>query len=662
MRQFLIISFLILSAITVTAQREITRKADKAFEMGKYFEAIDLYKYSYAKAKDKSKKAEIIYMTAECYRMVNDIKHAKMWYRKAVNKHYPNPLAYLYYADALKALGEYEEAKLQYAEYKSLVPDDQRGENGEVSCDLAIEWMENPTRYKVVNMHYFNSKESDFSPTYGKSNYKQVLFTSAREGGTGNKESAVTGEYYTDIFKTRVDRKGKWSEPVPLGEGVNSEYDEGAATTNRKANTMYYTSFREDEDGNMVCKIYVSKKEGIEWKSAEVIDLVADSITVGHPAVSEDELTLLFVADMKGGYGKKDIWRVTRQSIGGEWSKPENLGSSINTPGNEMFPYIHPDGTLYFSSDGHIGMGGLDIFIATESMDGSWKVENMKYPMNSSADDFGICFEGDKERGYLSSNRPESKGSDDIFQFSLPPIEFLLVGTVRNQRTENVIAGADITLIGSDGTNTGKKTENDGTFTFKLTPNTDYRIIAKRGGFLISKGKETTKGMTTSMEFRMEMFMSPDDSRIDLPGIMYDLGKWDLLPQSVVALEQLVEILNDNPNITIEIGSHTDFRGSDVANEELSRKRAQSVVDFLIVYGIDEERLSSRGYGESMPKEIDKSTARKYDFLNEGDILDERFINNLATNDQREIAHQINRRTDFGLTGRDYVPKIKRKR
>jgi peptidoglycan-associated lipoprotein len=277
-------------------------------------------------------------------------------------------------------------------------------------------------------------------------------------------------------------------------------------------------------------------------------------------------------------------------------------------------------------------------------------------------DDFGVVFELEKERGYLSSNRMGGRGSDDIYQFSLPPISFNLIGRVLNQKTEEIIAGADVNLIGSDGTNLSKKTENDGTFIFKLAPNTDYRIVAKRGGFLNSKDKETTKGTTNSKEFRVDIFMSPDDSRIDLAGIMYDFGKWNLRAESMVALEALVEILSDNPNITIEIGSHTDYRGSDEGNLELSKKRAQSVVDFLITYGVDQERLTSKGYGETMPKEIDKALAKKFDFLKEGDVLTPAFIDGLPTEVQREACHEINRRTDFGLTGRDYVRVIKRKR
>jgi peptidoglycan-associated lipoprotein len=662
MRKILIIAILFLPAFGLFAQKGVTDKADRAFQSGKFFDAIDLYKYAFAKAKDKNKKNDIIFMVAECYRMVQDAKQAEIWYRKAIKKGCTNPLASLYLADVLRSAGKYDEALAEYKNYETLAPSDSRGQKGEESCSLSLDWIANPTRYTVENMLYFNSKQSDYGCAYAKDDYKFVLFTSSREGVTGNKVSGVTGEYYSDLFKTRVDRKGKWSEPVPVEATVNTEFDEGSPCTNVKCNTLYFTSFREDQNKNLVCKIFVSQKEGVEWAAAEEVKLVADSITVGHPAISPDELTLLFVADMRGGQGKKDIWKVTRTSKTSEWTTPVNLGSQINTSEDEMFPYIHSDGTLYFSSNGHPGMGGLDLFMANQQADGNWKVENMKFPLNSPSDDFGICFEAETERGYFSSNRSGGKGSDDIYQFALPPIEFALIGTVRNQKSENVIAGADVNLIGSDGTNISQKTETDGTFNFKLNPNTDYRIVAKRGGFLSSKGKETTKGMTTSKEFRIDIMMSPDDARIDLPGIMYDFGKWSLRPESLVSLEELVEILNDNPNITIEIGSHTDSRGSDEANLELSAKRAKSVVDFLITYGIDEERLSSKGYGETMPKEVDKAIARKYPFLKEGDVLTEAFINRLGTEEQKETAHQINRRTDFGLTGRDYVPKVKRRR
>ena len=660
MKKYIVIAAISLASGAVFAQKNITAKADKAFETGKYFDAIDEYKYAYAKAKDKDKKNDITYMVAESYRMVHNNRQAEVWYRKVVKKGYSNHLATLYLADALRAQGQYDEALKEYQNYSKLEPTDDRGPSGVESCATAIEYMATPTRYKVENMHYFNSKYSDYAPTFAKDDYSMVIFASARESSSGGKISGVTGEYFSDLYRSRADRKGKWSEPVALDENVNSSYDEGAPCTNKKCNTLYFTSFREDNNKNMVCKIFCSTKENAEWGLAQEINLAPDSIAVGHPAISGDELTLLFVADMPGGYGGKDIWKVTRTSKTAEWSAPVNMGPEINTEGDELFPYIHPDGTLYFSSDGHMGMGGLDIFCARETSSG-WKVENMKYPINTSSDDFGICFEAELERGFFSSNRPGGKGGDDIYQFSLPPIEFVLSGIVRNKKTEAIIAGAEVNLIGSDGTNITAKTETNGSYNFKLTPNTDYRVVVKRGGFLNSKDKVTTKGLTNSSDIVADIYLAPDDSRMDLDGIEYDFGKWTLRPTSIAALESLVEILNDNTNITIEIGSHTDFRGSDAANMTLSQKRAQSVVDFLITYGIDAERLTSKGYGETWPKEIDKELARKYSFLREGDKLTEQFIKKLPA-DQQEICNQINRRTDFGLTGRDYVPKVKRRR
>lgn len=661
MKKFIVITLATLTAMSAFAQKSVTAKADKAFSTGKYFSAIDEYKYAYAKAKNKEKKNDIMFMVAESYRMLQDNRQAEIWYRKVIKKNYENPLATLYLADAMRAQGKYEEAMGEYQNYMKLAPSDSRGQQGVESCALAIEWMGQPTRYKVENMHYFNSKYSDYGVTYAKDDYTMVIFTSSREGCLGGKISGVTGEYYSDLFRSRVDRKGKWSEPAILEENINTTFEEGMPCTNKKCNTLYFTSFREDKNKNMVCKIFCSTKENAEWGLAEEVKLAPDTIAVGHPALSSDELTLLFVADMEGGFGGKDIWKSTRASKSSEWGKPVNMGSEINTPGDEMFPYIHSDGTLYFSSNGHPGMGGLDIFSARETNSG-WKIENMKYPINTSSDDFGICFEDDMECGYFSSNRPGGKGGDDIYQFSLPPIEFSITGIVRNSKTEAIIAGAEVNLIGSDGTNISSKTEPDGSYKFaNISPNADFRIIVKRGGFLHSKDKASTKGLTDSEVLHVDIDLAPNDGRMDIPGIEYEFNSAKLKPSSISALEDLVELLNENSNITIEIGSHADYRGSDDANKKLSDARAQSVVDFLITYGIDEDRLDHKGYGETMPKTVDKRMAKDNPFLKEGDVLTEQFIKKL-TDEQQEICNQYNRRTDFGVTGTDYVPKVKRRR
>ncbi|HOG19456.1 MAG TPA: OmpA family protein, partial [Salinivirgaceae bacterium] len=412
--------------------------------------------------------------------------------------------------------------------------------------------------------------------------------------------------------------------------------------------------------------IYVSRKQGISWGEPERVALFeSDSIAVGHPAISPDENTLYFVTSMPGGQGGKDIWYST--SEGGQWSRPRNLGPEINTPGDELFPYVHADGTLYFSSDGHLGMGGLDIFSA-KKVDGKWEVKNMQYPINSVRDDFGIVFEDEKERGYLSSNRPESRGKDDIFQFTLPPLEFKMMLTVKSERTNDGISDAAVNIIGSDGTNETKSTEQNGTLTVNLNPNTDYRIITRKGGFLAGRGKETTFGITENTTITPVIYMTPNDAP-RLVNVMYDFAKWDLRPESMAALEELVEILrDDNPNITIELSAHTDARGSAEFNKELSQKRAQSVVDFLVLYGIDIERLTAVGYGKERPKLITPKEAAEfetqpgYEFLKSGVILTETYINSLPLEEMQEIAHSLNRRTEFRVTGTDYVPRIRRRK
>lgn len=377
---------------------------------------------------------------------------------------------------------------------------------------------------------------------------------------------------------------------------------------------------------------------------------------IQHPAISDDELTLMFVSDMGGGEGGKDIWKVSRTERSGDWGAPENLGPEINTAGNELFPYLHSDGTLYFSSDRHIGMGGLDIFSAKQQEDGHWTIENMRYPINSSADDFGIVFENDVERGYFSSSR-KGKGNDDIFAFHLPPLRFNIKGVVVDRRTEHVIPQAIVKLIGSDGTTIEDETADDGTFRFMLKPNTDYIFLASRPGYLNTKGRETTKGQNTSKDYRMTLELAAIDKPIELPNIFYDFGKWDLRPESMVALDRLVETLNDNPNITIELGSHTDSRDTEAFNLDLSQKRAQSVIDYLISKDINADRLTAKGYGESQPKTVDVKTDKAYVFLNVDDSLTEAFINSLNTEQEREIAHQLNRRTEMTVLRTDYQPR-----
>ncbi|MGW8317008.1 MAG: PorE family type IX secretion system protein, partial [Bacteroidales bacterium] len=631
-------------------------RAQAAFEAGEYFEAIDLYKNAYNKVNDNDRKTAILFRVGECYRILGDARSAELWYRKAIREDYQDPIIYLRYGQMLLVNEKYEEAQEQFNTYQDLVPDDPRGGIGIESCEAAIVWSENPTAYIVENMRYFNSRERDFSPAYANGTYNEVLFTSSREDATGNETHGATGENFTDIFSSTMDRKGKWSVPVPV-ESLNSEFEDGTPSLSADYSTLYFTRCKKGKNESLGCQIFRSSAQGDDWSDPVVeFDQFGDSITTAHPAISPDGLTLYFVSDMPGGLGEKDIWKVTRDSEESPWGDPVNMGEQINTPGNELYPYVHHDGTLYFSSDSRVGLGGLDIYKATVDETGSWRLENMKPPINSSEDDFGIAFEAEAERGFFSSSR-KGRGNDDLYSFVLPPLEFAVTGVVRDEKTDEILTNSTVRSVGSDGITVESSTGDEGTFRFMLKPGTDYVFIASHPGYLNGKERESTKGLDQSREFDVTIYLASISQVIELPNIFYDFAKWDLRPESMVSLDNLVETLNDNPNITIELMSHTDSRDTPAFNIELSQKRAQSVVDYLISKGISPDRLQARGYGESQPKVVDEKVAERNDFLKVGDVLTESFINQLPSADLQERAHQINRRTEFRVLSTDYIPQ-----
>jgi len=651
--------FFLLHTGIVSAQsnkKDKDYKANAAFNAGGYYEAIDLYKNAYNKIRDRNKKNEIVFKIAECYRIIGESKKAEVWYRKVINRDLQNPIIYLRYGEMLMISENYGEAAEQFKRYKEFVPDDPRGETGLRSCQIAAQWIENPTNYVVDEMRFFNSRQRDFSPAFAEDDYNTLLFTSDREGATGKSTHEATGENFTDIFVSRMDRKGKWSVPVPVSEDLSSESDDGTPNVSHDFSTLYFTRCPKGKNENLGCQIFSSRKSGLDWSNPEKLKITEDSVVIAHPAISEDNLTLYFVSNLPGGYGGKDIWKITRPNEGGEWSSPVNLGDDINTPGDEMFPYIHADGSLYYSSDGRIGLGGLDIFKAVLMETGRWTVENLRPPINSSSDDFSIVFENETERGYFSSNR-KGRGNDEIYSFYLPPLKFNISGIVRDDKSNLILKGTTVKSIGSDGITVEAVTGDEGTFRFMLNPNTDYVFIASKEGYLSGKERETTKGLEKSADFNTVIYLSAVDQVIELPNIFYDFAKWDLRPESMVSLDRLVETLNDNPNVTIELMSHTDSRGTDEDNIILSQRRAQSVVDYLISKGIAPDRLQAKGYGEAVPKEVDEKITQEYNFLKVGQVLTEEFINALSSVEQQEKAHQVNRRTEFKVLRTDYVPR-----
>lgn len=655
MRRILICLLFLIIVVSHMASAQ-NRKAERAysyFNSGEYFLAIDHFKNAYSRTKDKAVKADMVYMVAECYRLINDPKDAEIWFKKAVKTSYSRPEAQYWFAESLKKNGKYQPAIDEFKKYKQMVPSDSRADQEIRACELAIEWLGNPEGYKIDELKELNSKDADFSPAYARDDLGVIYFTSSRDDAMGNKTHGATGQSFTDIFESRIDKKDKWSTPIPV-DGLNSEFEDGTPNFSSDFKEVYFTRCEAGKRERKGCSIMLSKRNGESWSEPKRLDIMPDSIIAAHPAISKDGLTLYFVSDIRGGFGGKDIYMVTREKQGGAWSKPRNLGADINTSGDELFPYVRSDGTLYFASDGKIGMGGLDIFKANLQPDGSWVVQNMKPPVNSFADDFGITFAEGTERGIFSSTR-KGKGNDELYSFEMPPLKFNITGLVKDEKTGIAIPASIVQLIASDGTNIQAVTGTGGEFKFVLKPSVDYIFLASKKGYLNGKDKTTTKGQEKSRDFMVTILLTAIDKPIELPFIFYDFDKSDMRPESMVSLDKLVETLDDNDSITIELMSHTDARNTEEYNLILSQKRAQSVVDYLVNKGIDLERLTAKGYGKSSPKVVDTEIAAQYSFLKAGTQLTEQFVNSLPNDEQKEIAHQINRRTEFKVLRTNYV-------
>ena len=649
------IFLLSLAQTEVYAQKKSRKmiKADKAFDLEQYVKAAELYKKAYQKTKIKAVKAEIIFKQAECYRMSGNIKRAESYYKRAIKAKYPDAIVYLYYADVLRMQDDLAEAKIQYARYMQLNPTDVNGEMGLKSCDFALKWKDLPTRYKVELMPLVNSRNSDYSPAFGNGEYTEMYFTSSRAGGLTDKIDERTGETFSDVYFTKINKKGKWSAPIVVPEPINTEGNEGSVVLNKRGTVMYLTQCKVEKKKALGCGIYVTKRKGKLWSDPQIVQIKLDSnTTIGHPALSEDETVLIFSSDLSGGYGGKDLWMSVKEKRN-RWSDPINLGPMVNTPGNEMFPFLHTDGTIYFASNGHVGMGGLDIYKTSQNELGAYKLPiNLKSPVNSSADDFSMIIEKDGERGYLTSNRDGGKGGDDIYQFELPSLQLALKGVVTDSKTGGIMTKVKVQLIGNDGTIKEVETDNTGVYEFDLKPLTSYEIIVNTEGYLNRSVNETTVGVENNKVFVIDFSVDPVKKEVVLPRIEYDFNKFELRPQSIADLDILAETLKDNLNVVIELKSHTDYIGTDARNNKLSQQRADVCVAYLISQGIDAGQLVAKGIGENEPFVIEKKDGR----LKEGDVLTEKYIKKIKFKKNKEKANQYNRRTSFKVLREDYVP------
>lgn len=655
-----------LAFFVAQAQKNFKKDADFAYNAAMYFKAKELYDKAYEKSRKADEKAEILFMIGECWRQTQNPKDAEVWYTKAIKARYNEPQVYLYLAHAQKVQGKYDEALDNFKKYLEKKPGDKLGEVGVKSCEQAIEWRDNPTRYVVNPMPLLNSEAMDFSPVFADKKNEQIYFTSTREGSTGGNISDVSGGGFADLWESTRDKKGKWSEPVILNEVVNSEVDEGASCLNGRRNTIYFTRCGFDKKkGKFGCALWTARKAGANFRDPEIIPIANDTNAVGHPAITPDDKVLIFASDLvgPGAQGGKDLWYITYDKKERKWSDPVNLGSEINTPGDEMFPYVRDDGTLFFASNGHLGMGGLDIFEAKAKGTNQWgDPVNMKAPINSSANDYGIIWDGDKKRGFFTSDREGGKGKDDIYEFYWPPVVFALEGVVKDLETKKPIPSATVQLVGTDGSKVEVQTDDEGFFKFAengqdryIKKNTSYSLVVSKDKYLNAKGRESTVGVEESKVFYHEYELQPiTEKPIELPEILYEYNKADLLPQSKDSLNYLYKILIENPTIVIELRANTDFRGSNSYNQKLSQRRAQACVDYLVTEkGIAADRIEAKGQGESVPREL-KRDMRGF---KAGTVLTEKFIKSLKDKQQIEDAHQLNRRTEFAILRTDYVPK-----
>ena len=649
-----LIGILLLSLLSGCSVKSKIRKADKKYEIGEYYNAANIYNKAYPKVKlkDRQLKAYTAFKLGDCYRLTNLDERAERAFANAVKFNYKDSIVFLYYADALRKNQKMKYAITLYDSYLATHPDDQRALNGKQSAEEAAEWEKNPTRYIVKKEEFFSSKKAEFSPAFPGGDGEIVYFNSSRENkeiGGGN--SKITGLRNNDIYTAKRNALGEWDDITPVEGDINSDMDEGSASFSADGKTMYFTrcvAQKGESRGAQIC--YVTRSGG-KWGKVNEVKLSPDSsITFAHPTISPDDKFLYFVSDMPGGFGGKDIWR--SEKTGTSFGAPVNLGPSINTSGDEMFPCMRENGTLYFSSTGHPGFGGLDIFYANELEDGSWTVTNMMYPINSNGDDFGITFIQGKEKGLFSSNRGEKKGYDKIYSFELPEIEFLIDGKVTDMSGE-ALGGATVRIVGDDGTNTKVQSKKDGTFKLSLNKGVKYVLLGNCRGYLNQKEDAVTVDLEDSKTFPINFTLASLSKPVGLDNIFFEFGKATLTPESSAALDKLVKVLNDNPNITIEIGAHTDRIGSADGNLQLSGKRAQSVVDYLIKGGIEAERLTAKGYGKTQPVVVDKKLKKKYNFLKEETALDEEYIETL-TDEQKEIADSINRRTEFRVLKTTY--------
>ena len=634
------------------------KKGDKFYAMGEYYDAANQYKkaYSQTPAKERQQRGQRALKMAECYRRINYTQKAIAAYNNAIRYKQTDSMTYLHLAQQLMKNAQYKEAEKQFQTALDSMGNNASTElrtlatTGLRSAQKAPGWKKEGSDYTIKRENLFNSRRADYSPVLGGEDNDRLFFTSTRNQAKGDELSGITGTKNADIFYSQKDDKGKWQRPEVIDTELNTDWDEGACCLSPDGRTMYLTQCKTDPDYPRFATIVTSQRSDAAWSKATELKMTNDTLsTFAHPAVSPDGQWLYFVSDMPGGMGGYDIWRVrlTTSGVGGV----ENVGAPINTAGDEKFPTFRPNGDLYFSSDGHEGMGGLDIYIAKPNSNG-WRIEHPGFPLNSQGDDFGMTFEGMKNQGFFSSNRGDGKGWDHIYSFYNPEIIQTVKGWVYEQDGYE-LTQAVVYMVGNDGTNMKLSVKGDGSFTQEIKAGVDYVLLGTCKGFLNHQEHIKVEPVKKSEEYVLQFPLASITAPVLIDNIFYDFDKATLRPESASALDELVVLLKENPNVTIELSAHTDYKGSAEYNKRLSQRRAESVVKYLTEHGIENERLTPVGYGKEMPKMIRKKVAERYPFLKENDVLTEEYVKTLKE-DEQEQCNQLNRRTEFRVLRTTY--------
>ncbi len=645
LKKLILIVLTCLPAYLVFAQQAIPPyqfeldNANKAFNAKKYNTAANLFKKVYPKIKVDTLKQNVLFMIAESYRLSNNYNQAIKWFEDAINSKYPDPSILHSYGNLLRYFERYDDANRTFYDYLFEVPDDKKAQLAFQSCAIAQQWKANPQKFNITPIKEINTEFSDYAPFY---NNGKLFWSSSRKESQGSLIFEWTGQKMCDIFEADYTNNSISSKPNNVAGKVNSNYNDGASCTDTTGNTMYFTQCNGIDGKGINCKIYVSYKQNGLWSQPTLLPFNSDSFSCGHPSLSADGKQLYFASDMPNGFGKKDIYVSQFDEVKAVWQTPKNLGSQINTAEDDMFPYINEDNELYYSSKGKIGLGGLDIFKTRDSAN-TYKVPiNLQYPINSGGDDFGISFipkwqqKPEKPIAFYSSNRINGMGDDDIYSISIKPYVFLVKGKVFDRESNTLLSKANVTLTSEKGSNLFTVATNDkGDFTGEVPLNTIQQLLVTKASYFASTPINISSiGLQKDSLLELSIYLDPipaPEVDFTLQGILYDVDKYDLRPESKIILDSLAVILKNNPSITIEIGSHTDSRAPADYNLELSKKRAQSCVNYLLAKGIAKDRLVAVGYGET------------------------KLVNDCADDvDCTEEQHQQNRRTTFRVLKTDY--------